>query len=66
MLKLVFVFLFHLHLLKISNRKATASKETIGFDTWMAMILSYIKHVLQWDSTFRGLQMTFKNWNCLY
>ena len=38
---------------KISKRKATISKETIVFDVWMAAILSYIKHVLQQDVTFR-------------
>ena len=32
----------------------------------MATIVSYIKHAPQQDGTFRGLQMTFKNWNCRY
>ena len=49
----MFAFLLHLHLLKISNQKATISKETIAFDVWMAAILGYIKHVLQQDVTFR-------------
>ena len=62
LLKLVFAFLLHLHLPKISNGKATVTKETIGFDVWTATILSYIKHVAQQDSLFCGLQMTFKNW----
>ena len=61
LLQPVFALLLHLHLSKISNRKATVSKETTRFDVGMATILSYIKHVPQQDCTFRGLQMTFKN-----
>ena len=65
-MKTMFAFLLHFHLLKISNRKATVSKETIGFNVWMATNLSYIKHVPQQDSTFSGLEVNFKNWNCRY
>ena len=39
-LYLLFCFIF---LLIILNQKSTVSKETIGFDVWMATILSHIK-----------------------
>ena len=42
LLKLCLLFCF-ICLLKILNQKATVSKETIGFDVWMATILSHIK-----------------------
>ena len=46
LLKLCLLFCF-ICLLKILNQKATVSKETIGFDVWIATILSHIKHVPQ-------------------
>ena len=48
--KFILIFLLKLCLLfclicflKILNRKATVSKETMRFDVWMATILSYMK-----------------------
>ena len=48
--KFILIFLLKLRLLfcficvlKILNQEATISKETIGLDFWMTMILSYIK-----------------------
>ena len=64
------LFFYFICLMKILNQKAT-----IGFVFGLATILCYIKPrsttritiiVHQFYGTFRGLQITLKNWNCCY
>ena len=62
-------------LLKVLKRKATVSEETIGFDVWMATILSYIKPCFTTRITiisysipqhFSWFTNYLKNFNCRY